>query len=97
MKHGERELRAAAGDMLSQLRPRSMLRDARDLALKFQRDDVFRGYIAARMWAVIPVIFVFILVSTVCAVGIMFNAARWVPPPVPLWVRGLALFLGGAV
>ena len=97
MKHGERELRAAAGDMLSQLRPRSVLRDARDLALKFQRDEVFREYVVARMWVVIPVIFVFILVSTVCAVGIMFNAARWVLPPVPLWVRGLALFLGGAV
>jgi len=97
MKHSERELRAAADDMLSQLRPRNALRDARDLAVKFQRDDVFREYVVYRMWVVIPVIFVFILVSTVCAIGIMFNAARWVSSPVPLWFRGLALFLGAAV
>jgi hypothetical protein len=97
MKHSERELRAAAGDVLSQLRPRNVLRDTRDLALKFQRDDVFRDYVVARMWVVIPVIFVFILVSTVCAIGIMFNAARWVSPPVPLWFRGVVLFLGAAV
>ena len=97
MKHSERELRAAAGDILSQLRPRSALRDARDLALKFTRDDVFREYVVSRMGGVIPVIFVFILVSTVCAIGIMFNAARWVPPPVPPWFRGFAFILGAAV
>jgi hypothetical protein len=95
--HSERELRAAAGDMMGQLRPRSILRDARDLAVKFQRDDVCRSYIASRLWAVLPVVVVFILVSTVCAVVIMFGAARWVAPPVPLWLRGLALVLGAAV
>ena len=95
-QHGERELRAA-GDILGQLRPRILLRDARDLVVKFQRDDVFRSYIAYRIWSVLPVILVFILVSTVCAVGIMFEAVRWVSPPAPLWLRGLALLLGAAV
>ncbi len=56
---GERELRAV-GDMLDQLRPRRALRDARDFALKFQRDDVFRDYVVSRMWAVLPVVLVFI-------------------------------------
>src|SRR3979490_2539782 len=97
MKHGERELRAAAGDMLSQLPPRSVVRDARDLALKVQRDEVFREYFVNRIWVVIPVILVFVLVSTVCAIGIMFNAARWISPPVPVWYRGFALLLGTAV
>lgn len=97
MKHSERELRAAAGDMLGQLRPHNALRDARDLAVKFQRDDVFREYVVARMWVVLPVVFIFVLVSTVCAVGIMFSAVRWVSPPVPLLFRGLALVLGAAV
>jgi len=95
-QHGERELRAA-GDILGQLRPRILLRDARDLVVKFQRDDVFRSYIAYRIWTVLPVILVFILVSTVCAVGIMFEVVRWVSPPAPLWLRGLALLLGAAV
>jgi hypothetical protein len=97
MKHGERELRAAAGDMLSQLHPRSVVRDARDLALKVQRDEVFREYFVNRIWVVIPVILVFVLVSTVCAIGIMFNAARWISPPVPVWYRGFTLLLGAAV
>ena len=95
-QHGERELRAA-GDILGQLRPSILLRDARDLVVKFQRDDVFRSYIAYRIWTVLPVILVFILVSTVCAVGLMFEAVRWVSPPTPLWLRGLALVLGAAV
>jgi hypothetical protein len=93
----KRELRAAAGDMLSQLRPRRALRDARDFALKFQHDDVFRDYVLSRIWTVLPVLLVFVLVSTVCAIGIMFNAARWISPPVPAWYRGFALLLGAAV
>ena len=97
MKHSKRDPRSTTGEILSQLRPRSVLRDARDLAVKFQKDDVFRSYIAYRIWAVVPVILVFILVSTVCAIGIMFGAAGWVSPPVPLWFRGLALVLGAAV
>jgi hypothetical protein len=93
----KRELRAAAGDMLSQLHPRSVVRDARDFALKFQHDDVFRDYVLSRIWTVLPVLLVFVLVSTVCAIGIMFNAARWISPPVPAWYRGFALLLGAAV
>jgi hypothetical protein len=27
----------------------------------------------------------------------MFNAARWISPPVPAWYRGFALLLGAAV
>src|SRR5260221_12576196 len=50
----ERELRAAAGDMLDQLRPRRALRDALDFALKFQNDDVFRDYLVSRAWVVLP-------------------------------------------
>src|ERR1700704_1284472 len=69
MKLGEheRELRAA-GDMLEQLRPRRVLRDARDLALKFQRDEVFREYVLGRIWAVLAMVLVFVFVSTVCSI-----------------------------
>ncbi|HUL93433.1 MAG TPA: hypothetical protein VLV56_13900 [Burkholderiales bacterium] len=89
VRHGERELRAAGGDMLSQLRPKNILRDARDLALKFMRDDVLQGYIGPRIWAVLGVVLVFVLVGTVCAVDVMFKAGRYLP--------GILALLAGAV
>src|SRR5713101_6366519 len=92
----ERELRAAAGDMLDQLRPRRVLRDARDFALKFQNDEVFRDYVVSRIWAVLPVVLVFFLVSTICSIDVMFRTVRLVSDP-PLWLRFFALLLGAAV
>jgi hypothetical protein len=92
----ERELRAAAGDMLDQLRPRRVLRDALDFALKFQRDEVFRDYVLSRIWAVLPVVLVFFLVSTICSIDVMFRTVRLVFDP-PLWLRFFALLLGAAV
>jgi hypothetical protein len=93
---GERELRAAAGDMLDQLRPRRVLRDARDFALKFQNDEVFRDYVVSRVWAVLPVVLVFFLVSTICSIDIMFRTVRLVSDP-PVWLRFFALLFGAAV
>jgi len=92
----ERELRAAATDMLDQLRPRRVLRDARDFALKFQHDEVFSDYLVSRIWAVLPVVLVFFLVSTICSIDIMFRTARLSYDP-PLWLRFFALLLGAAV
>jgi len=92
----ERELRAAADDMLDQLRPRRVLRDARDLAIKFQNDDVFRDYVVSRAWTVLPVVLVFFLVSTVCSIDVMFRTARLAYDP-PLWLRFFALLLGATV
>jgi hypothetical protein len=92
----ERELRAAAGDMLDQLRPRRVLRDALDFALKFQNDEVFRDYIVSRVWIVLPVVLVFFLVSTMCSIDVMFRTARLAYDP-PLWLRFFALLLGAVV
>jgi hypothetical protein len=97
MKSAAHDARAAAGDMLNQLRPRNLLRDARDFWLKLRRDEVFRGYLAGRVWPVIGVLFVFVLVSTVSAIAAMFYAARLISPPAPLWLRVLAVLLGAAV
>jgi len=93
MKLDERELRAAARDMLDQLRPRRALRDARDFALKFQNDEVFHDYVVSRMWAVLPVVLVFVLVSTICSIDIMFRTVRLTFDP-PVWLRFFALLLG---
>jgi len=92
VRHGERELRAAGGDMLSQLNPRNILRDARDLALKFTRDDVLQAYFAPRIWGVLAVVFIFVLVSTVCSIDAMMRFAR-----VAGSFRGFTLPFGAAV
>ena len=96
MRLDERELRAAADDMLDQLRPRRVLRDARDFALKFQNDEVFRDYVVSHIWAVLPVVLVFFLVSTICSIDVMFRTVRLVSDPPP-WLRFFALLLGAAV
>jgi hypothetical protein len=92
----ERELRAAAGDMRDQLRPRSVLRDARDLLLKFQRDEVFSEYFASRIWAVLAMVLVFVLVSSVCAIDVVFRVGSLTSDP-PLWLKPSALIVGAAV
>ncbi len=96
MRFDERELRAAADDMLDQLRPRRALRDARDFALKFQNDEVFSDYVVSRIWAVLPVVLVFFLVSTICSIDVMFRTVRLVSDP-PVWLRFVALLLGAMV
>jgi len=96
VRHGERELRAAGGDMLSQLRPRNIVRDARDLSLKFVRDDVLQAYIAPRVWGVLAVVLVFFVVSAVCAIDVMFKAGRFMPGIFAL-VVGAACWAGGLI
>lgn len=95
VRHGERELRAAGGDVLSQLRPRNVLRDARDLVLKFARDEVLQAYIAPRIWAVLAVVLVFVLIGTVCSIDVMLKAGRFMPGILALLVG--AAFWAGAV
>jgi len=94
--HRARELRAAGNDMLSQLRPRNVLRDAIDLLLKLARDDVYREYVTGRVWIVVGVLFAFLLVSTVCSVDFMFRVARQISPT-PFWLKAFAVVLGATV
>ena len=96
MKHRQKELRAAADDMLGQLRPAKVLRDAIDLVLKLAREDAFREYVLSRGWLVVGVIFTFLLVSTVCSVDLMFRVARQLAPT-PLWLKGFAVIVGATV
>jgi hypothetical protein len=101
VRHGERELRAAGGDMAGQLRPRNILRDARDLVLKFMRDDAVQAYIAPRIWKILAVVLVFVLVSTVCSIDMMFRFARLVSDSLLLKMLvlpfGAAVWLGGTI
>jgi hypothetical protein len=89
-------LRAAKDDMLSQLRPRNVLRDALDLVLKLPRDDVFREYVGDRIWIVVGAVLAFFFVSTVCSIDLMFRVAHLVSDS-PLWLKGFALIVGAVV
>jgi hypothetical protein len=101
VRHGERELRAAGGDMLGQLRPRNIFRDARDLALKFARDDALHEYLGPRIWAVLVVALMFVLVSTVCSIDMMFRFARFFSEFAVMKILalpfGAAVWLGGVL
>jgi hypothetical protein len=101
VRHGERELRAAGGDMAGQLRPRNVLRDARDLVLKFMRDDAVQAYVAPRIWKILAVVLVFVLVSTVCSIDVMFRFARLVSNSLLLKALvlpfGATVWLGGTI
>jgi hypothetical protein len=84
-------------DVFSQLLLPNVLRDAREVAVKFQRDDVFHDYVVTRIWAVAAVVAAFVLVSTVSGLSIILYVATSMPSPVPFWARALALLLGVAV
>ena len=87
--------------MAGQLRPRNILRDARDLVLKFARDDVVQAYIGPRIWKILVVVLVFVLVSTVCSIDMMFRFARLVSESLLLKTFVLpfsaAVWLGGMI
>jgi Ca2+/Na+ antiporter len=89
VRHGERELRAAGGDMLTQLDPRNIYRDARDLAIKFAKEDVLQAYLGPRMWGVVVVVLAFVLVSTVVSIDVMFRFARFFSEPAVLKILAL--------
>lgn len=99
VRHGERELRAVGGDMLTQLRPRNIYRDARDLVTKFARDDVLHAYLGPRIWGVVVVVLAFVLVSTVCAIDMMFRFVHvfsgFVMAPVLAFPFGAAVWFIG--
>jgi len=96
VRHGERDLRAAGGDVLSQLNPRNIVRDAGDLALKFTRDQVLQAYVAPRAWAVLAVVLVFVLVSSVLSIDVIMKASRYMVGFIALLVGAVA-WTGGVV
>src|SRR5690349_4956158 len=58
------------------------------------RDDVLQAYVAPRIWALLPVILVFVFVSSVCSIDVMFKAGRFMPGIFAL-VVGAAFWAGG--
>jgi hypothetical protein len=86
--------------VLSLLIPRHALERGRDLAKRYRYDYEFRDYIASRIWLLIPTGFVFVLVSTVCAIGTVVFIRGYVRPPAPflgfaVFLLGIAVWLAG--
>ena len=59
-----------ANQLLAQLVPSGVLREARKLAERFQQEEIFRVYLLKRMWFIFPAVVLFFLVSTVCAYAV---------------------------
>lgn len=97
MKTRIRRFRSEAGELLVQLTPRNVFRDVNELLLKFQNDAILQTYLRSRIRIATPVVFVFVFVSTICAIAVMFFAVRLVAPPVPFLYRLLVLLVGAAV
>jgi len=97
MKTRIRRFRSEAGELLVQLTPHNVFRDVSELLLKFQNDAILQNYLRSRIRIATPVVFVFVFVSTVCAIAVMFFVPRLIEPPVPFWYRLLVLIVGAAV
>jgi hypothetical protein len=89
--------RTGPGDILAHFLPHRVLRDARQLAVSFQNEDLFRDHVRDRLAYVGAVVLVFVLVSTVCAVAVMLSVPRLASPPVGFGLKFLAFLAGVAV
>jgi hypothetical protein len=88
--------RTSAGDVLAHFLPHRILRDARQLAMSFQNEALFRDYVTQRIAFVSAVVLVFVLVSSVCAVVVMFAVPRLSSPPIGFGLKFLAFLAGVA-
>jgi hypothetical protein len=85
------------GETLAHFLPHRILRDARQLAVSFYNESLFRNYASERIGYISAVVLVFVLVSTVCAVAVMLSVPRLASPPVGFGLKFLSFLCGVAV
>lgn len=89
--------------VLTHLLPGNIVAEARELALSFQRDELFRVYVLKRMWLVIPASLIFCVVGGASAAGVVLFIARFFEQPTQGWsgtfvlVVGLLVWLGAMI
>ena len=79
--------RNGPGFILSHFLPRRVLGNARDLALDFERERLFKDYVFKRLWFVYPAFILIIAVSCAAgAIALLFFVIpeRWIPSA--LWI-----------
>ena len=59
-----------ANELLVHLVPSHVLMQAQKLAKRFEREEKFKTYLAARFWIIFPAAILFLLVSAACAYGV---------------------------
>jgi hypothetical protein len=80
--------------VLTHLLPGNVVAEARDLALSFQREELFRVYVLKHIWLVIPASLVFCLVSGASAAGVVLFIAQFFGQPMNGWSGTLVLAVG---
>jgi len=88
---------SGALDLLSHFLPRHVLRELREQALSFRRNELFRRYVLRRMWFVIPLSLVFVLIGSACAAGVIAFLRGLVAQPPARWFVVTVLCFGAAV
>jgi len=84
--------RHRAVDLLEHFVPERVLRELRERALSFQREEQFRAYVLKRAWFLMPLLLVFVVVDTAIAAEMVFLARAAGPSPRPpgSWSRSIA-------
>ena len=72
-------------DLLEHFVPERVLRELRERALSFQREEQFRAYVLKRAWLLLPLFLVFVIVDTAIAAEMVFLARAAGPSPAPAW------------
>lgn len=89
--------RTTAGDVLAHFLPHHVLRDVSQLAVSFQREDLFREYVGQRIAYIAAIVLIFVLIGTVCAATVMLSVPRLAPPPAGAGLKFFAFLCGIAV
>ena len=83
--------------------PGNVISEARDLALSFQREELFRRYALKRMWLILPAGLIFLIVGGACAIGTVVFVRQFFQQPVEgrlgtsILIVGLVAWFGAVV
>jgi hypothetical protein len=83
----------SAGEFLALLVPGNVLEELRRVSVTYQREEAVRVYAARRLWFVIPMGFLFAVVSGAGALGVSLFILDTFDPPRESWIRGAAFLL----
>jgi uncharacterized membrane protein (DUF485 family) len=85
------------GHVLSHLMPAKVLAQLRALAQKYQREEIFRSYVARRAWFLVPIASVFTLLILVTVVAAMLLTLRLFSPLIGPLTKHVVFVVGAIV
>ena len=89
-----------ANQLLAQLVPHDVLREARKLAERIEHEERFKTYLLRRFWIIFPAALLFIAVNTACARAVILFLAPRLTSQSELaiaagWLFAAAFWIGG--